>query len=255
VDKQAGSFYDFDKWEGIKSVVFGIVNAGGLKDDGTVIVTGYNTTGADEVQDWRNIENIAFTAFATYGLNKDGTIIYTGKDHQNGITDFEKKIMSDVDTWKDIVDIKGAQLILAGITKDGSVLVSAPSEPEMEEGVKDWRNIKDISVSMTMILGVTWSGEVLCVYDSLTNEWSDKNVLLQYKDLKGAEKVYAGQSFVAGLMQDGTFKIRIVTPGYQDEEDLVALDGMADIKDASNYEEYLAIMKNDGSVITAGYID
>ena len=252
--EQTDNAYCLDDWRNMDSISFGIANIGGIRNDGSVIVTGDNSTGACEVQDWRNIKDIAFTAFMTYGLKNNGTIIHTGGD-LNGITDFERQIFSGTDKWRDIVDISGAQFILAGIKKDGSIVVSVPTNPEMEEGVKGWRNVKDISVSMTMILGVTWSGEVLCVYDDFTNEWSDETVLSQYQDLKGAEKVYAGQTFVAGLMQDGTLKIRIVESGYQDKTNLIALDGMTDIKDASNYEEYLAILKNDGSVLTAGNIE
>ncbi len=250
------SVYSFDDWEGIKSVDYGIVNVGGLKDDGSVVVTGNNKTGACNVQDWSEIKALAFTAFTTYGLKSDGTIIHT--DHQeqtDGIFSVDQNIINEVDKWSDIVDIKGAQFILAGIKKDGGVVVSAPTIPEFEEGVGKWRNIKQISVSMTMILGLTWEGEVLCVYDNLTNNYSPKDRLLQYKDLDGAKKVFAGQTYIAGLMPDGSLKIRIIELGHKDAEELMNLDALTNVKDANNYEEYLSILTNDGEILVAGYIE
>lgn len=255
VNKQTDGSYDFDDWDGIKSVAYGIVNAGGIKEDGSVVVTGYNKTGACEVQDWHDIKALTFTALVTYGLKRDGTIIHTGEDMPDGITDFEKEILLDVDTWENIADIKGAQLIMAGVKKNGRVVVSAPTCPELEEGVKEWRNIKDISVSMSMVLGVNWDGGIFCIYDKLTSDFTSEDSLLQYQELKGAEEVFAGQSFVAGLMPDGSLKIRIVQPGYEDAEELMALDGITDVKDVNSYEEYLTILKDDGTVLAAGYID
>ncbi len=255
VHEQVSDLYDFNGWEGIKSIVPGIINVGGLRDDGGVVVTGENKDGACDVQSWSNIKAMAFTFFTTFGLQDDGTIIHTAHGSLDGIRSIEKKIIDDVDDWKDIVDIKGAQFVMAGIKKNGRVVVSAPTLPEFEEGVRDWRNVRDISVSMSMILGLTWEGEVLCVYDNFTNKYTDKESLLQYQELKGAEKVFAGQTFVAGLMPDGLLKVKVIQPGYKDEEELLALDGMTNIKDANNYEEYLAVLKNDGTVLVAGYIE
>ncbi len=90
---------DFSKWDQIKSVSAGGFYLGGIKEDGTVIITDF--TGNDlDVGSWRNISMLELTLFSAYGLCEDGTIISSSMN-----TEFEDEIDKEVSSWSDIVYI------------------------------------------------------------------------------------------------------------------------------------------------------
>lgn len=247
--------FDFKEWQNIKSVSVGLLNAAGIKSDGTILITGSNERGACEVEEWRNITMAEFTLFVAFGLKNNGTIVYTGREYKDQITDFESKIMDQVDTWKDIVYIDTSQLSVVGLKKNGQVVASTPFTPELAEQVMEWEDVKTVSISIDTIVGLTNSGEVLVAQDKLDQMHTYKGHLERYNDMEGAVKVCSGQSYVAGLMPDGTLRIRMINAGEDWEQEVKDLDGETDVVDVNSYEDYLAVLKKDGTIIAAGYVE
>lgn len=53
--------YNFDGWEDIRSISIGFINAGAVKHDGTVLITG-EKNGVYQAIKWTDIQIIRFTA-------------------------------------------------------------------------------------------------------------------------------------------------------------------------------------------------
>ena len=246
--------FDFDGWTDIVSVSAGFLNAGAIKSDGTVVVTGDNRYGACDVDKWRDIEMLDFTVFVTYGLRSDGTIVHTGDEYKQEKGLIEKGIFDEVDTWQDITYMDASQISVVGVKSDGKVVVSSPFIPEMAEQVADWENVKMVSTSVNMIVGLTDCGRVLVALDNVDQNLVNANVLAMYSDMEGAVKVCAGQSFVAGLMPDGMLRVRIVCPQNRWEQEVKDLDGEENVQDISSYEDGLFVLKKDGTILSGGYI-
>jgi len=115
VDKAGELGTDLSGWKDIKSVSAGLFYWGGIKKDGSVVITSYsgsekedeaafikNFSGFEDVSGWRNIKMIGFTYFTAYGLKDDGTIIFTSAD--SGIDD---TIKEKVRGWTEIEYIDG----------------------------------------------------------------------------------------------------------------------------------------------------
>ena len=140
--------YDFSHWEGVKSVSVGMLNAAGIKEDGTVFITGSKEAGAYQVTQWQDIVNIKFMVDSVCGLKRDGTLVFT---KSNDITDKAKN-------WEDIIQFDVSLLSIVGLKNDGTVIAECPTFPEYEETVKTWRDVKYISTSWDKIVAITNNG-------------------------------------------------------------------------------------------------
>jgi hypothetical protein len=248
--------YDFTGWEDIISVSAGVLNIAGIKNDGTVLVTGKKDWGACNVEDWINIVMVEFTASAAFGLTENGQVVYTQSiEHMLE----EDRIKSEVELWEDVIYIDAAQLFIAGVKANGEVVVAAPYAPELEGQIAEWKNVKSIStatfgISGCIITGLTYNGEILIsAYDELHGRVDDAE-LIGLNDFDGVKELCANDGFLAGLMTDGTLIVRSVMNNILDD-DFLALDGETNIVDINSYEDELVALKEDGTILFAGHTD
>jgi hypothetical protein len=64
-----------------------------------------------------------------------------------------------------------------------------------------------------------------------------------------------GDTFIAGLMDDGTLKVCDGGMVWHTDEDVLALDGTVDVADINAQGEALFVLYNDGRVVAAGSDD
>lgn len=271
--------FDFSKWENIISIETGVDKAAALKSDGTVVITGENIE-AFYTEEWRDIIMIGFTYSYLFGLKKDGTIVYTGSTENtyssediddNVFLNAENEIIEKVKIWKDIIFIDTTPISVIGVKRDGKVIVASPTSPILEENVTTWSNVKYISASTTQIIGVTYDEDILATSIELLSLFSYPE---PYNNLAGAKKICAGDFYVAGLMPDGTVKVRTIllfdmsiecydTLSREEkiqvheknqknlDSNYEAINNIKDVVDIYSFEEYLVILQKDGTVLCA----
>ena len=79
----------------------------GLKADGTVVATGYNSSGQCNVGTWTDIIQVSAGYDHTVGLKADGTVVATG-DNVSG--------QCNVSTWTGISQVTAGSIILPGLS-------------------------------------------------------------------------------------------------------------------------------------------
>ena len=241
--------YDFSNWEDLVSISTDGGNAGAIKKDGTVIVTGYNEYGACNVGDWKDIVMLDL-GLVTVGLKKDGTVVTTG--HQiaelplNG-----NRLRDEAQTWKNIVHIEASSFTIIGVKSNGRVECIASYFTELEDQVHKWRNIKTASTSSNMIAGVTFDGKVLVAPGRMLEDAITDKALERLDELEGAVEVFVSQSYVAGLLPDGTLRIVNLIETIHDES-IEKLDGTTDVVDINSRRNELFVLKEDGTVLFGG---
>jgi hypothetical protein len=243
----------FDDWQDIVSVTVGDVNAGGIKSDGTVVATGYSGTGATDVKDWQDIAMIEFTLTSAYGLKKDGTIITSGEKHLDKIAIFERENMPLIKSLRNIVHIDANTFTLIVVKKNGRVAVIGVDESYIED-TAEWRDIKEVTVSNHSLAGLTYGGQVKITYDVFTKSQinSESHIV---DSLEGSVKICVGDSFISGLMPDGTLRISEIDSFFTIDESILALDGEEDVIDINSHADTLVVMKRDGTIIVVGRDD
>ncbi|MGN1318305.1 MAG: protein kinase [Lachnospirales bacterium] len=132
-----------DQWADIISVGLGNYFTVGLKNDGTVVAAGNNTSGQCNVESWNNIVSIAVGFDHTVGLKSDGTVIVTG-DNSDG--------QCNVENWNDITAIAAGSYSTIGLTKDGTVMIAG--------SVYDNSSGEDIKITP----GKYWEKSVVKIY-------------------------------------------------------------------------------------------
>jgi alpha-tubulin suppressor-like RCC1 family protein len=200
---------DFSGWRDIKSVSVGRLSATGVRNDGTVVVTGSNAYGACNTEGWRDIRMAEATFFAAYGLRNDGTVIAT--EPADNTIDWAYEIRDAVEGWRDIVCIDCSDFGVVGLKKDGTVVTAIPVFSEFAEKTSRWTDVVAISMSFNSIVGITKSGEPLFAMGDIS-QIGQEGYTLPYKEMVGAVKICVGSSFVAGLWPDGTVKVRSTIP-------------------------------------------
>ncbi|OQB24454.1 MAG: hypothetical protein BWY11_01074 [Firmicutes bacterium ADurb.Bin182] len=261
IDKTRGSGFDFSDWQDIKSVSASEVQLGAIKVDGSVVMTGYPGFVMD-LTDWKDIDMLEFTDFAAYGLKEDGTIIFQNVDDSQ----VDETVNETVKVWRDISYIDTGFQAIVGVTKNGKVVASVPQFPDLEKRVNQWEDIKMVSISNNFfgrarIVAVKNNGEI--VEERYEESEIIKYDLESYEDLKGAVKICAGDYFTAGLMPDGTLKVRcgldydkrLMSEVEGEFLDLRNLDNTKDVADINSFEDILVVLKNDGTILVGGFED
>jgi hypothetical protein len=259
VEKNAEDI-DFSQWDHVKSVETGMICFGGIKEDGTVIITNFR---GDElnVANWQNIRMLKFTLFSAYGLKEDGTIISSTMNTQQ-----ENEIDKTVSSWSDIVWIDTADTGIVGVKKDGSVLLalnycSDSAIRKLERKLSKWTDIRMAEFSGILdrfrVVGLSKSGEIVEAQFEELREYD----LDSYEELTGAVKICAGEVFTAGLMPDGTLRITCGgeyegfvqnQPDYIRIIDLPRLDDTKNVLDINHCGDILVVLQKDGTILTGG---
>ena len=199
----------FTNWREIKSVSVGYQNAVGVRNDGTVVVTGDNAFGACNTEGWRDIRMAEANFYAVYDLRSDGAVIST-EPTENTI-DWAREVKESVEGWTDIVSIDCSDFGVAGLKKDGTVVTAIPVLSEFAEEISRWSDVVSISMSFYSIVGITKSGKPLHAMGGISHPGQEEYTA-PHEEMAGAVKVCAGYSFVAGLWPDGSVKVRSTIP-------------------------------------------
>lgn len=267
--------YDFSNWNDIKSVFMGYDYAAGVKKDGTVVITGNNEQDID-LSEWENISMVAFAGYHILGLKDDGTIVYKSLPYDISTDSFlerESKVINKVKDWRGISYLCAGYLSIIGITNSGEVVIAASEEllSDIEEKLSKWKSVEYVDARYDTIVGLTCTGDVLVAHPSIL-EFILGDYNEPFDDLKGAIKICLGDTFVAGLMPDGTLKVRL-THYYglrptkklskQERKKLheenqkqlpsifKALNNSKDVIDINSIEDCLMVLKKDGTVLYA----
>lgn len=223
--KVPGANLDVSEWAHIVEVSAGEQFFVGLTADGHVLGVGHNGDEQINLADWTGIVRIATGWRHTVGLDAEGKVRYTGFGNYSGLEE-----------WKDIISVAAG----GGIEKkiDGKIIDPGNGH----------------------IVGLKKDGTVVAVGDNTYNQ-------CEVGDWTGIIAIAAGEWHTVGLRYDGTVVSTRPDPEKFAEEnpdiEKFPIDylGACDVDD---WDKIVAIsagtgftvgLKEDGSVVTAGYND
>ena len=218
-------------WSNISSISANGNFVVGLKNDGTVVATGSNSTNQLSVYSWRNIVQISAGGHGTFGVKSDGSVVSTEYiasssdwrkfDYgQNDISEWGDIVyisassfhtvglkadgtvvavgqntvgQCDVNNWKDIVYIETDTVATYGVKADGTVVYTKSGD-----NISSWRNIKTISVSDYHIVGLKKDGTVVASGGSVAD-----NGELNVGNWNNIVSVVAGEKCTIALNKSG----------------------------------------------------
>lgn len=226
------NFYgcDISSWSDIISVAAGFKHAVGLKSNMTVVATGENTNGQCDVSDWENIVDISVKSDHTVGLKADGTVVAVGWNQ------FGQCNVSD---WTDIVAISAGIRHTVGLKADGTVVAVGDNE-NGECNVSEWRDIIAISAGGLYTVGLKADGTVVAVgcndYDACNvSDWTDIIAI-------------SADGVTVGLKKDGT----VVAAG-DSEYGACDVSGWKDIVAIYTSDHHTIGLQSNGAVAFTGY--
>ena len=152
---------DVDDWQNIISVYAGPRWSVGLRADGTVVATGENFFGQIEVDSWRNVESIVIGRRSTFGITSDGSILSTGRDRW--LWDYPVTL-SNFDGSMQIADGSNHTV---GLLPDGTVIAEG-SNSHGQLNVDDWTDIIQIGASCYATFGLRYDGTIVATGDYAT---------------------------------------------------------------------------------------
>ncbi|MBR2477149.1 MAG: chromosome condensation regulator [Clostridia bacterium] len=157
--------YGLDSWTNIVDIAFhdlGKVVIVGLKEDGTVVAAGENTSGQCDVSGWTDIVSVSTDGSHTLGLKKNGTVVATGNNEDG---------QCDVADWEDIVSITAGYGMTIGVKKDGTVLIAGDTSYGQYD-VDDWENVVAVYGDFLKAYALQSDGTVLTPYPEM-KDWTD----------------------------------------------------------------------------------
>ncbi len=93
----------------------GLHHTVGLKSDGTVVATGYNSHGQCDVSSWSDIYQVSAGLWHTAGLKSDDTVVATGRTRSGEC---------DVSGWSNIQQISAGYYHTVGLKSDGTAVAT-----------------------------------------------------------------------------------------------------------------------------------
>ena len=221
------SYCSFSSWENIVSVCMGERYYLGLRSDGVVeLQTRYNYSDYEyNIGDWTNV-----VAIDTY----EDTIVCVQSDGTAKIFTDKTSIKDAVEGWMNLADVKVRGDCVVALKKDGTIVSDGLTE-SIEEELAKLKNISKIEFSNGVIACLTKSGKVIVVGDS------NKFDVSKWKNIKD---ISLGSCLV-GLKSDGTV---VQTGGVG----ISRIDKWENIVDVYTCNNYIAGLKNDGSVVFVG---
>ena len=222
---------DVDGWSDIISVsAQGNNHTVGLRTDGTVVATGYNGCGQREVSDWSDIVSVVAGGNHTVGLRADGTVMATGYNGDG---------QCEVNNWTDIVAISASEGHTVGLKADGTVIATGRNEAG-QCNVSDWTDIIAVSAGYAHTVGLKADGTVVAVGNNSSGECN----VTQWENVTA---ISAGICHTVGLRADGT----VVATGLN-RDNVCAVSSWTDIVAVSTDAYHTAGLKSDGTVIVTG---
>ncbi len=220
-------------WSDIVDVSAGHAHTAALKADGTVVAVGFNNEGECNVSGWTDIVAISAGFWNTVGLKANGTVVAVGYNEYG---------QSNISSWTNIVAINAAQNHTVGLKADGTVVATGENDYG-QCNVGDWADIIAISAGFGRTVGLKADGTVVAVG---YNEYGQCDV----SSWTNIVAISAAGGHTIGLKADGT----VVAVGYN-KYSQCNVSGWKDIVAISAGDAYTVGIKADGTVIAVGSND
>ena len=159
----------------------------GLKFNGTVVATGWNTYDQCDVSDWTDVVTVAAGVYHTVGLKSDGTVVATGSNGRG---------QCNIADWTDVVAVSAGNGYTVGLKSDGTV-VAAGNNDAGQCDVSDWVDIVAVSAGSGHTVGLKSDGTVVTAGNNDAGQ-------CDVSDWVDIITVSAGGSHTVGLKSDGT---------------------------------------------------
>jgi alpha-tubulin suppressor-like RCC1 family protein len=205
----------------------------GLKDDGTILVAGwegkaiYTMNGEVHYSEIANVRKLVGTHSELAILHDDGSVsttlnindldrfqediidIAVGNMHIIGLKSDGTVIAStifedlygetDVDSWQDIVAVYAGLDWSVGLRADGTVVASGKND-KSQCNVESWKDVVSIAIGDDSTLAITSDGTVL---GKMSSSWLD-SYPINLDNFRGCVQIDAGYFHLVGLKPDGT---------------------------------------------------
>lgn len=234
---------DTSGWTDIIAVATGSNFAVGLRSDGTVVATGDNENGQCDVSQWTDIVAISCGWRHTVGLRADGTVVAAGSLLN---TDGNYSSECEVGFWRNMISVATSDHLTVDVRRDGTVWVAGSPFYWDQTSVENWRDIVDVSMGWNHIVGLKADGTVVCEGN---NEWNQCLV----SDWTDILSVSTGTKHTLGLKADGTVVAagsnRDMFSGHSGQLDV---HGWTDITSISAGHIVTLGLKADGTLVVTG---
>lgn len=229
-----------------------------LTEGGRVFAAGGNEHGECDTAHWDNIVSIDAGFLLSAGIREDGTVVVTGAfintvgvsvnpsmiDKFSGETEplaSLDSVRDEISMWTDIVAVRCGANHIAGIRSDGTVVLAGSVSPNFKGmGVTDWTNVTDLTIDTTHVIALHGDGTATATGLNLKGETDVE----AWEDLAG---VTISNNFSAGLREDGT----VVAAGQLDRSFGDPLE-WNDIVQIGAGAGVLLGLREDGTVTIAG---
>lgn len=217
-------------WSNIVAISAGMHHTVGLKSDGTVVAVGNNELGQCNVSDWSDIAAVNTGPYHTVGLRKNGTVVAVGENRYG---------QCDLSDWSDIVAVNAGYFYTVGLKSDGTVVVKGENG-FVKSNLSDWRGIVSVSAAFNHTVGLKSRGKVVAVGDNRYGQcnvfgWSDITAICAVRD------------FTVGLKSDGT----VVAVG-NNQLGQCNVSGWRNITAVNAGPYHTVGLKADGTVVAVG---
>lgn len=206
-----------------------------ILSDGTVISTGEEDAGHEDVLQWENIRYVHAEGQGIYAIAEDGSLIRSGKD--TNTTD-----AWDLTEFTDLVCVQQGTKTLYGLRSDGTVVATG----ENAGLVRGWKDVVQLSVAgdKDIILGLKADGTVLAAgRESILGaaQWTD------------IVQLSAGRYHAVGLKSDGTVVVVGNNPLNENTQGEFEVSDWTDIVYVSAGNQTTIALKADGTMVSTGY--
>jgi hypothetical protein len=206
----------------------------GLKSDGTVVATGYNSAGQCNVESWTDIIQVAAGSGHTVGLCSDWTVVATGNNTYGQCA---------VDTWTDIVQIAAGPYHTVGLKSDYTV-VATGFDDYGQLNVNNWTDIIQIAAGVAHTVGLKSDGTVIGV--GCAGGACDQ---LNFTGWTGIKQIAAGWAHTVGLRSDGTVVAAVLGAMDYGQGNV---SSWTDIIQIAAGGAHTVGLKSDGTVVAEG---
>ncbi len=206
-----------------------------LRNDGTVVATGWNDSGQCDVTEWKEIVAVSAGYMNTVGLNENGRVLVVG----NSLFYDEH----DVRSWRGVTSVSAGFFHVVGLRADGTVY-AAGKNWNGQCDVQDWENIVAISAGGSCTVGLKDDGTVVITNHPDDADFNREYDVSQWKDIVSVSAAY---EHVVGLKSDGT----VVAAGYNNCGQC-DVDSWRDIIAISTGDRHTIGLRSDGTIVATG---
>ena len=220
------------KWDHIVSVSAGLYHAAGLKEDGTVVAAGTNGDKQCNVSAWKEISQVSAGSQHTVALGRDGTVYAVGSNKEGQL---------EVNGWTDIVQVAAGSWHTVGLKADGTVVAAGYNEYG-QCNVSGWRDIVAVDAGHWTTVGLKADGSVVFAGGWDADERKGMKEAAEWRGIRSIQFCDSGP--IIGITMDGQC---ITTSGWFDpisdpEHEVV-------LADFDGYTNTLYCLLDNGTII------